>query len=112
MLDLLANAASTPTAPSGTGTDALLIGAVVTLGTGLIEAVKGYVAKRNNKNGNGHGAPAACLKCQTNVERTLAIVSHADGNGVPLIYSGHQVAMKLDRVADELASVARKLDKE
>lgn len=110
MLDALLASAAAPTAPTSTGTDALLIGAFVALANAITEAVKSYVARRSkNGNGGGHGH---CPECHEGVKRTLQIASQADADGVPLVYSGHQVSKKLDRVADELASVARQLKKE
>lgn len=113
MLDaLLATAATTTsTAPTGVGTDALLIGAIVALANAVTEAVKSYAARRS-RHANGGASVGHCPECHEGVKRTLQIASQADSDGVPLVYSGHQVSKKLDRVADELASVARQLKKE
>jgi hypothetical protein len=90
--------------PVGGGTEALLIGVVVTLANGLIEMVKYAIGRKKTTADIGK-----CLECRADVKRTLAIVSQVYDGGAPLIYGAHQVGKKLDRVADELSAVTRQL---
>lgn len=99
---LAAAAATSPAVPTGVGTDALLIGAVVALANALVEVGKKLASKRNGgRNGD--------LRCHQQVDKIHEVVCRTDVHGTPMVYGTHLVAEKLDRVADELAEVSAEL---